>query len=172
MLGKSSATRISNPSSRPITFANKAELEKQMPALKKKFLYAEDFAKASLNGLFGEENLKKADILTADYFSNILLVNNGNLQFEIKELPWQAQLTTFRDAAVINANNDELPDLLLTGNYYGNNGRGSFTYQRSNGFSIKGEVRKISKINIGNKEAFVLACNNDSARIIQVTGKK
>ncbi len=39
-----------------IPFATKAELEKQMPVLKKKFLYAEDLAKASLTDIFSKEN--------------------------------------------------------------------------------------------------------------------
>ena len=38
-----------------IPFATKMDLEKQVPSLKKKFLYAEDFAKATLNDLFGAE---------------------------------------------------------------------------------------------------------------------
>ena len=41
-----------------IPFANKAELEKQMPVLKKKFLYAEDFAKATLRGTFWIRKIK------------------------------------------------------------------------------------------------------------------
>jgi hypothetical protein len=51
-----------------IPFANKSELEKQMPVLKKKFLYAEDFAKASLKEIFGNEKLQHAAVFTADYF--------------------------------------------------------------------------------------------------------
>ena len=39
-----------------IPFANKAELEKQMPFLKKKFLYASDFAKASLKTFLPKQN--------------------------------------------------------------------------------------------------------------------
>ena len=35
-----------------IPFANKAELEKQMPVLKKKFLYAERFCQSILAGIF------------------------------------------------------------------------------------------------------------------------
>ncbi len=42
-----------------IPFASKAELEKQMPIIKKKFLYAEDFAKASLKELFGADKIKQ-----------------------------------------------------------------------------------------------------------------
>ncbi len=167
-----------------LPFANKSELEKQMPFLKKKFLYAENFAKASLQDLFGADKLKKADLLTANYFSNAVFINNGQLQFDAKAFPFEAQLTSFRDAAVINANNDNLPDLLLMGNYYGNNiemgrydadygtvlinkGKGEFTSSPMNGISVKGQVRHISKINIPGKEAFILACNNDSAKIIQ-----
>jgi hypothetical protein len=167
-----------------IPFANKAELEKQMPFLKKKFLYAEDFAKASLRDLFGADKLNKAELFTANYFSNAVLINNGQLQFEARPFPFEAQLTPFRDAAIVNANNDNLPDLLLMGNYYGNNiemgrydadygtilinkGNGKFICSPMNGLSVKGQVRHIRKINIRGKVAFILACNNDSAKIIQ-----
>jgi enediyne biosynthesis protein E4 len=171
-----------------IPFANKAELEKQMPYLKKKFLYAEDFAKASLSDLFGADKLSNAQILSADYFSNTVFINNGQLGFDARPMPFEAQLTSFKDAVIINANNDNLPDLLLMGNYYGNNiemgrydadygtilinkGKGEFVCASMNGLAVKGEVRHIRKINIGKKEAFILARNNDSAKVIQfVTG--
>ena len=104
-----------------IPFANKAELEKQIPVLKKRFLYAEDFAKASLEELFTSQKLKESDVFTANYFSNAVLVNKGNLNFEIKALPWQAQLSSYRDAVVVNANNDNLPDIFMAGNFYENN---------------------------------------------------
>ncbi len=165
-----------------IPFANKAELEKQMPILKKKFLYAEDFAKASLRELF-------AEVQTADYFSNALLINNGNLQFETKALPAEAQLTPFKDAVVINANGDNLPDILLMGNYYENNiemgrydadfgiilinkGKGLFTCQILNGLAVKGQVRHIRKINVDNQEAYILARNNDSTMVIKFNNLK
>ena len=41
---------------RELPFANKDELEKQMPNLKKKYLYAEDFAKAPLKIFFRRKN--------------------------------------------------------------------------------------------------------------------
>ena len=167
-----------------IPFANKAELEKQMPVLKKKFLLAENFAKASLPELLGEDKLKKANVLTADYFSNAILINKGNLQFETKALPWQAQLTSLKDAVVVDANKDELPDILLMGNYYDNNiemgrydadfgtllinkGQGVFECQSLNGLAIKGQVRHIRPVGIHGQKAFVLARNDDSAKVIQ-----
>ena len=169
---------------REIPFANKRELEKQMPGLKKSFLYAEDFAKATLNDLFTLDKLRKADTLTANYFSNAVLLNDGHLNFKVQALPWEAQLTPYRDAVVVDADGDSLPDLLLGGNYYDNNiemgrydadfgtillnkGRGAFSTTTLNGLVIRGEVRHIGKINVQGRESYVMAWNNDSTRILQ-----
>ncbi len=167
-----------------IPVANKEELQKQLPGLKKKFLYAEDFAKASLKELLGADILGKAEVLTADYFSNAILINEGNYKFTVKALPWQAQLTPFKDAIAVNANSDSLPDILLLGNFYENNiqmgrndadfgsvlinkGGGQFDYELVNGLVIKGQVRHVKKITAGKEEAFILAKNNDSLQVIR-----
>jgi len=169
-----------------LPFADKAELEKQLPNLKKKFLYAEDFAKAGMNELFPEDQLRKADTLCADYFSNAVLINDGHGNFTVQALPWEAQLTPYKDAVVVNANKDSLPDILLVGNYYDNNiqmgrydadygtillnkGQGKFTTTPLNGLAIEGQVRHILPIHIAGKEAFILVRNNDSTKVIQFT---
>ncbi|HLI94128.1 MAG TPA: VCBS repeat-containing protein, partial [Puia sp.] len=169
-----------------IPFPTMAELEQQMPSLKKKYLYAGDFAKASLPDIFTSGMLEKADTFTADYFPNAVLMAQGNGAYAAKALPWEAQLSPYRDAIVVNANDDSLPDILLVGNYYENTiqmgrndadfgtilvnrGNGSFSAEPINGLAIKGEVRHISRIRIGGKEAFVLARNNDSAMVIRFT---
>lgn len=168
---------------RELPFANKDELQKQIPMLKKKFLYAEDFAKADLEKIFTKEKLSASEILQADYFSNALFINDGKMKFTAQALPWQAQLSSLRDAVVIDANKDNLPDILLVGNYYKNNiqmgrydadfgtillnkGKGNFAAENINGLPIKGEVRHIRKIRINGKAAFVLARNNDAAVVI------
>lgn len=169
-----------------LPFANKAELEKQMPILKKKYLYAADFAKASLNDIFESSKLNSAVQYTANYFSSALLINNGNLQFSVQALPYETQLSAIKDAVVVDANNDNLPDILLVGNYYDNNiqmgrydanygtvlinkGKGVLVPENINGLVIKGQVRKIKPILVNKKPSLVLAKNNDSAMIIQYT---
>jgi enediyne biosynthesis protein E4 len=170
-----------------IPFANKAELEKQMPSLKKNFLYAADFAKASLYEIFGADKLRKADVFTANYFSNAIFINNGNLDFSVRALPWQAQLTSYRDAAVVYANEDSLPDILLAGNFYPNNiqmgrydadygsvlinaGNGKFNYSSLHELKIPGELRRVKNIKLqGTEQAFVIARNNDSLMLIKKT---
>lgn len=173
---------------REIPFANKEELQRQIPVLKKRFLYAEDFAKASLEDMFGADKLKSAAVYSADYFANSVLINDGRLNFKLQPLPWQAQLTTYRDAATVDANDDGLPDILLSGNYYDNNiqagrydadfgsillnkGQGNLAYEALNGLVIKGEVRHIKKIIIANKAAYILARNNDSTMVIRFLKK-
>ncbi|MET0635604.1 MAG: VCBS repeat-containing protein [Chitinophagaceae bacterium] len=185
--GKSEQVMTYYLQGREIPFANKSELERQIPALKKKFLYAEDFAKASLKELFGAEKLKNAEVLTADYFSNSILINQGNGKFEVRAMPVEAQFSPYRDAAIVNANNDALPDVLLFGNYYDNNiqmgrydadagtilvnkGGGNFEAHTMNGLAISGQTRHIRKITINNQEAFVLARNDDSTRVIRFNG--
>ena len=174
---------------REMPFANKAELEKQMPLLKKNFLYAADFARAGLADLFNADKLGAAGVLQADYLSSAVLINKGGLQFDVQPLPWSAQLSPIRDAVVMDANGDALPDVLLMGNYYDNNiqmgrydadfgtvlinrGGGAFRAETLNGLSVKGQVRRIRPVQVGGQTAYVLAKNNDSVQVIRFTGKK
>lgn len=167
-----------------IAFPPKMELEKQLPFLKKKFLYAADFAGASLSSVFGKDKLDEARKLSANYFQSAVIINKGGGQFETTALPFEAQLTTYRDAAIIDANQDQLPDILLAGNYYDNNvqlgrndadvgtvlvnqGKGNFVCSNLNGLSIKGQVRRVRPIQIQDHQAYLLAKNNDSLQVIR-----
>ncbi|MEJ0104818.1 MAG: VCBS repeat-containing protein [Bacteroidota bacterium] len=173
-----------------IPFASKAELDKKIPKLKKKFLYAEDFAKASMEDLFTKEKIKGAKTLTADYFANALLINKGDLQFDVQPLPWEAQFTSYRDAVTTDANSDGLADVFLGGNYYNSNvamgrydadfgtilvnkGGGRFTTELLNGMTIKGQIRHIKKILLTKekKEAYIIARNNDSTIVMKFADK-
>lgn len=167
-----------------IPFSNKDELQKQFPSIKKKFLYAEDFAKAKFSDMFESSMLSKAAVRTADYFENAVLINEGGLKFIVKPLPWLAQVSSYRDAVIVNANNDKLPDILLGGNFYENNiqmGRydadygtilvnkanGNFEAAPINGLTIKGQVRKMREITLQGRPAVVLAKNIDTLKVIQ-----
>jgi len=172
-----------------ITFASKDELQRQIPMLKKKYIYAADFAKATFKDIFPEQKIEHAVISTADYFANAILINNGNLNFTTKALPWESQLTSYRDAAIADFNNDNLPDIILAGNYYSNNihagrydadfgsilinkGKGDFTCENLNGLVIRGEVRHIRPIKIADHTAYIMAKNNDSAVVLKFTSAK
>jgi enediyne biosynthesis protein E4 len=167
-----------------IPLASKMDLEKQMPFIKKKYLYASDFSKASIKDIFTSEKINEAAVFTANYFSNAVLINDGKGNFTVKELPWQAQLSCLKDAVAFDANGDNLPDILTGGNFYEqamdlnrsdadfgtvliNQGRGNFIAQNINGLVIKNQIRHILPIKINNKSSFVIARNSDSLLIIQ-----
>jgi len=166
-----------------IPFASKAEMERQLPVLRKRFNYAKEFAEADLQDIVGSDKLSDAQHYTADYFANCVLLNKGNMQFELSSLPWEAQLTSFRNAVVLNASSDSYPDIFLVGNYYENNidmgrydadygsllinnGRGGFDYHQLNGVAIPGQSRRVQQLMIGSKAAYIVARNNDSAMVI------
>ena len=106
------------------------------------------------------------------------------MQFETRPLPWQSQLTSMKDAVIVNANHDSLPDVLLMGNYYDNNiamgrydadfgtllinkGKCSFTCENLNGLSVKGQVRHLKQVKGGNQQTMIIARNSDSIMIVK-----
>ncbi|HYK43541.1 MAG TPA: VCBS repeat-containing protein, partial [Parafilimonas sp.] len=166
-----------------IPFANKDELQKQMPGLKKKYLYAGDFAKASLTDLFSESKLKSSTMLSANWFYNTIFINDGKMNFKPIPMPVNAQLSPYRTGTVVDANHDKLPDVLLGGNYYDSNiqmgrydadygtillneGNDRFLATTLNGLTVKGQVRCIKPIQLkNNRAAFVFARNDDSTLV-------
>jgi len=175
--------------SKEITFASKDELQSQIPMLKKKYIYAEDFANATFVDIFPVEKIANSVVSSADYFANAVLLNNGNGHFTTSALPWEAQLAPFRDAAVADVNGDQLPDILLAGNYYSNSihagrydadfgtilvnmGHGKFTCESLNGLNVKGELRHIREIKIANQQCYIVAKNNDTAILFKFVGIK
>ena len=167
-----------------IPFANKDEIQRQIPKIKKNFLYAEDFAKASLASIFTKEKLKASVVFESYHFANTLFINDGKGKFTAQDLPMAAQITAFKTAATCDANGDGLVDIILMGNYFDNNvqmgrydadygtlliNKGQLNFEAApfNGLAIKGQVRHISPIKIGTQAAFVLAMNSDSLRVMQ-----
>jgi hypothetical protein len=167
-----------------IPFANKAELEKQMPGLKKKFLYAEDFAKADIDQIIERTKLNNAKVYSAESFANMLLINEGNMKFTAQPLPAEAQFTSYKDALVYDLNGDGWKDILLGGNYYGDaiamgrndadqgtvllNNKGKLEAMNTRGLIIRNEVRRISAVRLGSGLAIVLARNDDGAMLIRL----
>jgi enediyne biosynthesis protein E4 len=169
-----------------LPFANKDEIVKQMPALKKQFLYAADFAKSSLEQIFTKEKLSSSLVSTANYFANTIFINDGKMNFKAMAMPWQAQLTNYNDCVLLDANKDQLPDLLLVGNFYDNNiqmgrydadngtllinkGNGQFEFAPLYGLSLHGAMRRIRPLRLANQQqAWLIAKNADTAMLMKM----
>ena len=160
-----------------IPFASKLQLEKQMPVLKKRYLYADDFSKAGVSDLFGEKNLDNATTMEATGFEHVVLLNDGKGRFSAKPLPAAAQLTTIRAIMPVAANANGLTDYLLMGNFYDynvelgrqdagtgicllNKGGGNFEVKLPAGYRVEGQVRRIVPIRVGDRSALLFVRNN------------
>jgi enediyne biosynthesis protein E4 len=165
-----------------VPFMTLPDIQRQIPSLKKKYLFAKDFAKADLKDIFAKGKLEKAQQYEANYFSNAVLINDGKGKFTTNALPGMAQLSPYHTAQQIDANGDNLPDILLYGNFYNNSvqlgrydadygkvlinkGNGQFSAENATGVIMKGEVRRSATISLGKKKekAVILARNNKSS---------
>lgn len=158
-------------------FASKDELAKQMPFLNKKFLFYKDFAKASLEELFGKEKLdesikRKVFVLATTYF-----VNDGQGNFTSKELPWLVQSSSVNDIYLDRNDKETINEILMVGNNFeistqlgrldashgfllSNDENGNIEWKQSLG--ISGAARKIEKINNNGNDGFIITMNNDA----------
>lgn len=164
--------------------ASKLQLEKSIPLLRKKYLYAADFAKADLKQLFAPQKFEKSYQLEANCFEHLLLINEGGMKFTSSALPYETQFSQLRSMIQVEKNGQK--QWLAMGNFYANNveiGRqdadfvNMLSYEKNTGLqltanalpAITGQVRNARQIIINNQKAYILARNNDSVIIL---GKK
>ena len=169
---------------REIPFSNKMEIQKQIPSLKKNFLHAKDFAKASISELFGLEKIKEIKKYSADHFSNTLFLNTASNSFSEAELPKEIQYSSYNCSFAVDLNADGKMDIVPGGNYAYCNVQmgiydaenGSYLLNEDDGFSyynmfdspLKDEVRNISSIEINGKNCLIFAQNNGPLKILEI----
>jgi hypothetical protein len=90
----------------------------QMPGLKIRFPKHHDFSSATLEELYGAQNLEHALHYTANTFSSVYAQNLGNGRFELKPLPIEAQVSAIRDILIRDFDCDGHLDLLVAGGLY------------------------------------------------------
>ncbi len=168
---------------REIPFANYSELTKQLVHLKKKYLYARDFAAASMEDLFGKEKLGNAVVREANTFHSMYFENTGNMKFKSHPLPDRLQFSTLNAAQLADVNNDGKMEILLGGNFYDSNiamgrydaGGGHVLSISKNGqmevyplgdVKVKEQVRRIEPVKIGDDIYFIFGKNDADTQVI------
>ncbi len=151
---------------------------KQIPMLKKKFVFYDAYAKAKIEDLFPMEVLKSGIYLEAAELRSCYFENN-NGKFVAKALPIEAQVAPVKAILGDDFNGDGLLDILLAGNDYGTaveinrydasngalllgDGKGGFSFvpNRESGFWANREARNMVRIKMaGGKQGVVIANN-------------
>jgi hypothetical protein len=165
----------------------KGEIEKEIPALKKKFLHFKSYAGKTFNEIYSPEELKNATILTVNETRTSIFLNEGNGHFTMEALPLEAQLSPVFAAVVHDLNGDGMTDIFLGGNFYGvkpQTGRFDASYgtlllgtaghhfqympPRQSGLFMRGEVRDAAILNPASSKPLILvARNNDNLLLFQ-----
>ena len=89
----------------------------QMPFISQKFETYDAFANASLYDIYGDK-LNRSYNKEVTQFKSVVLVNKGDGDFDIQELPSLAQAAPVLDMVFKDLNNDGIDDVILIGNIY------------------------------------------------------
>ncbi|MEM8887639.1 MAG: VCBS repeat-containing protein, partial [Bacteroidota bacterium] len=98
---------------------SKDDLLAQLPMLKSRYVKYEDYADQQFQDIFTEEERKEVNALKAVELRSLYFENNGELKFDQKALPLEAQVSPIYAIEVLDINADGHKDLLLGGNLYG-----------------------------------------------------
>ncbi|MEN9569542.1 MAG: hypothetical protein RL172_773 [Bacteroidota bacterium] len=110
-------TRSINGKDKPVFM--KAELEAQMPFLKKQNLRHNAYAQKSVQELMSAEKINSAIVKSVNTSSSCIAINKGNGQFEVTNFPPAVQFSSVKCVTALDANGDGLTDLILGGNEFG-----------------------------------------------------
>ncbi|MBL7802952.1 MAG: VCBS repeat-containing protein [Saprospiraceae bacterium] len=163
---------------RLVPLVQKDVLVKQMPPLKKKFLYASAYAKAEMADIWPQSTLDNALNLFCYDLETCWWENKGG-KFERRALPRQAQVSVMQGIVIADFNADGSPDILLAGNKHGfevetgpcdagagtlllNDGRGNFRWATNleSGFWARKEVRDLALLRGAAGRQWVVVANN------------
>ncbi len=168
-------------------YLTRDELVTQLPYLRKRFSTFAGYADVSMQGLFQNDELKKAGHLTATHMATTCFLSSTNGKFSMAALPPEVQYSPVYSVAQNDFNKDGNADLLLCGNNsrckirlgkfdanYGvllqGDGKGGFSYvnQPQSGFNVHGDVRGSVLIN----QKIYIGINNKNVDCYTLSNKK
>ncbi len=146
----------------------------------------EEFARATLQEIYGDQMLKSSLHYSANTFASYWIENKGKGEFAMHKLPNWAQFSSINDIAEIKYN-DNCTAFIVAGNLYGSEvdtprndasiglvllsdakGEIKVVPPAESTLRIKGEVKVIREIKLASgKDAYLFAINNDSLKLIE-----
>jgi len=166
---------------RQYPYALRHNLVDQLKYLSKKYPDYESFKDADIYDIFTQSQLNTSTIIEVNNLKTILLINEGDFKFEIKDLPKEVQFTPIYAIATSDFDKDGDLDILLGGNlngvmpefgrydasfgnYLENLGNNNFkNHKTGKGIKINGEIRDIEIL--GDK--IFVTKNNDTLEVFK-----
>nr|WP_109302484.1 VCBS repeat-containing protein [Aquimarina sp. AU474] len=164
----------------------KKEITGQINSLKKQNLKFSEYATKSINELFPKEVLQNTIVKVTNTFKSLIAYNDGKGNFEIVELPKEAQLSCIYEIETCDLNKDGILDIILGGNNYNfkpqfsrldasrgvvllSNKNKDYEIKKSSGFFVEGEVRALQWIqNTSGEKYLITGINNKAPKIFKL----
>ncbi|PHN06256.1 VCBS repeat-containing protein [Flavilitoribacter nigricans] len=166
-------------------------VKKQIPVIRLRFNDYHLYAKHTLDQTFSEADLNTAEILYAETFESVVLINQGADGYIMQALPAESQTAPIFAFYTADLNGDQLTDVLAMGNTevnppsIGNQkastgfcllgaGNGQFRAlpPGESGLAVTGSVRKIRGLDLQNDHWILVAKNNDKLEVWQSQSKQ
>ena len=167
---------------------SRAQFADQVPAIKKRFLLARDYSKASFDEIFDGNKKEGLIRFTCDETRSCYFENLGAGKFKKHLLPIEAQFAPVNSIICDDVDGDGTMDLIMAGNEYqadvmmgrydasygcflkGNKNKTfQFVPPTRSGFIVDGDVKDMELIKISNDHKLLLiALNNDSLRVFEI----
>lgn len=184
-------TRKIDGQDKPVFLKN--DVQDQVPGIKKENFKHHDFALKSINDLFQEDLLNKSLVEEFNYASSVIAINKGNNEFEIRKLPYRAQLSSINAIHLLDINNDGITDIVSGGNSSGfppqlqkldatfgdvfiNRKNGDFEWldHKATNLKVDGEVRDIAELKGSTGKYLLFLRNNQYPKLYRIneTGNK
>lgn len=171
-------------------YASRNEIVEDMPALKKKYLFYHDYAKARFNDMFTPSQLQGVRESKAKELKNCWLENTGNGKLVLHELPIAAQFSSIQGAVAIDVDNDGRKEIFAAGNFYpfrvqlgrqdagkgillrwDNASRNLVKSSHNTGIAADGDVRDVLTIQTAqHDQLIIISRNSDRVMVIKRAG--
>ena len=170
---------------------SRAQFSDQVPAIKKQFLLAQDYSKASFDKIFNGNKKEGLLQFTCNETRSCYFENLGAGKFKKQLLPVEAQFAPVNSIICEDVDGDGTMDLIIAGNEYqtdvitgrydasygcflkGSNDKTfQFVPSSRSGFIVDGDVKDMELIPISNhQKLLVVASNNDSLRVFKIASR-
>jgi hypothetical protein len=161
----------------------------QLPFIQVKYKEYEDYARATMDDIFNEEQLAGAYVADSRYLNSAYIENKGNGSFEVRSLPIEAQFAPVFGILANDYNGDGNCDILLSGNSYSSNvedgqydafiglylegdGKGNFNPVpgRQSGFFVDGDAKGMAELTMMDGSTLILAAQNSGKMKVYEAG--
>ncbi|EKB50856.1 VCBS repeat-containing protein [Cecembia lonarensis] len=164
--------------------ANRDELAKKLPSLKKRFIRNADFAGKALPEIFMGYDLNQGQWFEAKSFTSKVFMNNQGSFDKGIDLPKEAQFAPIQALHLEDLDNDGMLDLMIGGNliesapYFGaylgswghifkGDGKGNFLPFKMGSLGIQGQIQSIFTLQVKDEKWHFFVKNDDAVQVIK-----